>query len=223
MKGGAISPHRRGCVPRLFPLPLYRAYDQSRFTEPGNCRISPLKLRNSSSAPGKGQCLRAHARASSGSSQHQNYDDPPPMQGTGRSNKFRRRPTLPGSCPPSTIGAIRLDFSVRNGKRYDPDAITTGNFAEASAIVGAHIPKCMHAPELEYPRVGWGRRASSAYKAKPSNPHNGSYQNGVSTHLMAFTTCTSRFSTCQGSKLSRQISAKQWCTSSSNERLVLLC
>ena len=41
--------------------------------------------------------------------------------------KIRRRPTLPGSFPPSTIGAIRLDFSVRNGKRYDPDATTTGN------------------------------------------------------------------------------------------------
>ncbi len=46
---------------------------------------------------------------------------------TGFSMKIRRRPTLPGSCPPSTIGASRLDFSVRNGKRYDPCATTTGN------------------------------------------------------------------------------------------------
>ena len=36
----------------------------------------------------------------------------------------RRRPTLPGGCPPSTIGASGLNFSVRNGKRCNPDAIT---------------------------------------------------------------------------------------------------
>jgi hypothetical protein len=36
----------------------------------------------------------------------------------------RRRPTLPGGCPPSTIGAGGLNFSVRNGKRCNPAAIT---------------------------------------------------------------------------------------------------
>src|SRR4051794_25329636 len=38
----------------------------------------------------------------------------------------RRRPTLPGSFPPSTIGAERLNDSVRNGKRCVPLAIATG-------------------------------------------------------------------------------------------------
>ena len=41
--------------------------------------------------------------------------------------KNRRRPTLPGGCPPSTIGAGGLNFSVRNGKRCFPAAMTTGN------------------------------------------------------------------------------------------------
>ena len=41
-----------------------------------------------------------------------------------RSKKNRRRPTLPGGCPPSTIGAGGLNFSVRNGKRCNPAAIT---------------------------------------------------------------------------------------------------
>ena len=36
----------------------------------------------------------------------------------------RRHPTLPGACAPSTIGASGLDFSVRNGKRYFPVAMT---------------------------------------------------------------------------------------------------
>src|SRR5687767_746224 len=38
----------------------------------------------------------------------------------------RRRPTLPGPCEPSTIGAEGLNFSVRNGKRCFPLAIATG-------------------------------------------------------------------------------------------------
>ena len=39
----------------------------------------------------------------------------------------RRRPTLPGPFGPSTIGAERLNCSVRNGKRCFPLAVTTGN------------------------------------------------------------------------------------------------
>ena len=35
-----------------------------------------------------------------------------------------RRPTLPGDCSPSTIGASGLNFSVRNGKRCFPAAMT---------------------------------------------------------------------------------------------------
>src|SRR5437773_12101558 len=38
--------------------------------------------------------------------------------------RSRRRPTLPGGCPPSTIGAGGLNCSVRNGKRCTPAAIT---------------------------------------------------------------------------------------------------
>jgi hypothetical protein len=39
--------------------------------------------------------------------------------------KDRRRPTLPGPRGPSTIGAERLNGSVRNGKRCFPLAIAT--------------------------------------------------------------------------------------------------
>src|SRR6476660_2743995 len=37
----------------------------------------------------------------------------------------RRRPTLPGPFGPSTIGAERLNCTVRNGKRCFPLAIAT--------------------------------------------------------------------------------------------------
>ncbi len=39
---------------------------------------------------------------------------------------FRRRPTLPGRCQPSTIGAGGLNYCVRNGNRCGPSAFTTG-------------------------------------------------------------------------------------------------
>jgi hypothetical protein len=45
----------------------------------------------------------------------------------GPSELKRRRPTLPGPCEPSTIGAERLNCSVRNGKRCFPLAIATAN------------------------------------------------------------------------------------------------
>src|SRR5215211_9414421 len=48
---------------------------------------------------------------------------------------IRRRPTLPGGCPPSTIGASGLNFSVRNGKRCTPAAITAETVKGAP---GAH-------------------------------------------------------------------------------------
>jgi hypothetical protein len=38
---------------------------------------------------------------------------------------FRRRPTLPGGIPPSTIGAGGLNFRVRNGNGWDPSAMAT--------------------------------------------------------------------------------------------------
>ena len=45
----------------------------------------------------------------------------------GASEKSRRRPTLPGSYPPSTIGAGGLHDRVRNGNGCFPAAIATGN------------------------------------------------------------------------------------------------
>jgi hypothetical protein len=41
--------------------------------------------------------------------------------------EIRRRPTLPGGLPPSTIGAGGLHFRVRNGNGCYPAAMATGN------------------------------------------------------------------------------------------------
>ena len=42
------------------------------------------------------------------------------------SDEFRRRPTLPGRFQPSTISVLRLNFCVRDGNRWIPQAIVTG-------------------------------------------------------------------------------------------------
>ena len=39
----------------------------------------------------------------------------------------RQRPTLPRSCPRSTIGAGGLNFRVRDGNGCFPSAMATGN------------------------------------------------------------------------------------------------
>ncbi len=46
-----------------------------------------------------------------------------------RHEKSRRRPTLPGGLPPSTIGAGGLNCRVRNGNGCFPAAMATGNRA----------------------------------------------------------------------------------------------
>ena len=51
------------------------------------------------------------------------------------SERNGRRPTLPGDCSPSTIGASGLNFSVRNGKRCFPVAMT-------AQIVSPELPGC---------------------------------------------------------------------------------
>ena len=40
---------------------------------------------------------------------------------------IRRRPSLPGGFPPSTLSVLRLNYCVRDGNRWDPQAIVTGN------------------------------------------------------------------------------------------------
>ena len=63
---------------------------------------------------------------------------------------FRQRPTLPGEFPPSTIGAGRLNFRVRNGNGCGPAAIATRDqdavdiVARTSAEVHNDVCKAMH-------------------------------------------------------------------------------
>ena len=46
--------------------------------------------------------------------------------GHGSFKILRQRPTLPPSCPSSTIGGGGLNFRVRNGTGCDPSPMATG-------------------------------------------------------------------------------------------------
>ncbi len=47
-----------------------------------------------------------------------------------------QRPTLPGACAPSTIGAGGLNFRVRDGNGWIPSAIVTRRFRDATLKTG---------------------------------------------------------------------------------------
>src|ERR1700733_9352 len=69
---------------------------------------------------------------------------PPPKRGH-RLEKSRRRPTLPGGYPPSTIGAGGLNCRVRNGYGCLSAAMATGNRAlgslPAATNDGGHLER----------------------------------------------------------------------------------
>ena len=52
---------------------------------------------------------------------------------------IRQRPILPGRVQPSTFGTEGLNFCVRNGNRWDPFVITTGN---CELVYGPHPDNC---------------------------------------------------------------------------------
>ena len=81
-------------------------------------------------------------------------------------DEIRRRPTLPGRFQPSTISVLRLNFCVRDGNRWIPQAIVTGK-EQGSRLslprflvpsLGNHLP-------YDFPS------ALSAPGFAPSKPH----------------------------------------------------
>ena len=57
-------------------------------------------------------------------------------------NEIRRRPTLPGRFQPSTISVLRLNFCVRDGNRWIPQAIVTGNMGLSRSLL-APLPSTL--------------------------------------------------------------------------------
>ena len=116
----------QGCPPGIPRLPRDRCLDRRRRRSPGATkpRRDEAQARRSPGAT-KPRRDEAQARRSPGATKR-----PGPTSTIGRGapvEKIRRRPTLPGGSPPSTIGAGGLHFRVRNGNGCFPAAMATGN------------------------------------------------------------------------------------------------
>ena len=84
------------------------------------------------------------------------------------SRGIRRRPTLPGRFQPSTISVLRLNFCVRDGNRWIPQAIVTGNQTEFGFYCCRF--SVIAASAVEWPRV-FLYSASQLVLSAPSKPH----------------------------------------------------
>ena len=91
--------------------------------------------------------------------------------------EIRRRPPLPGRFQPSTISVLRLNFCVRDGNRWIPQAIVTGNCAGPKASCC-----CLSSPSLRLPSPRLPLKASlplplsfplslRSFGFAPSKPH----------------------------------------------------
>src|SRR3954470_18101206 len=88
--------------------------------------------------------------------EHRSNADGPPSRTARQIN--RRRPTLPGPRGPSTIGAERLNYSVRNGKRCIPLAMTTERLRDQALLI----------PELENRKLAASDVQGIKISVKPS-------------------------------------------------------
>jgi hypothetical protein len=108
----------------------------------------------------------------------------------------RRRPTLPGPCGPSTIGAEGLNFSVRNGKRCFPLAIATERLRDLPPLRAFKTAQLSH---TRAPRVR-GSRAISRRSRQGANPretgnwvkNNPSSPRAISTGRLSTLLCLHR-------------------------------
>ena len=84
------------------------------------------------------------------------------------SRGIRRRPTLPGRFQPSTISVLRLNFCVRDGNRWIPQAIVTGNsLCECLLLPPFCFRRFGHRPASRLPLLSALQQLLSA----PSKPH----------------------------------------------------
>ena len=125
----ARSSAARGCDPRARaprgPLaPARRSSSRPREDCPSTGEGGP----RGPAVPTNLQRHRRHrpaATARPGSSFVRRKSEQPASLEAGCSKRPRQRPTLPQSCPCSTIGPGELNFRVRDGNGCDPSAVAT--------------------------------------------------------------------------------------------------
>jgi hypothetical protein len=137
----------RASSPSPSPSPSSRAAPTIRS---GACRTAGAGSAGLRMSPQSSSYRPAHA-----------YENGPPAGGPYVEN--RRRPTLPGPCEPSTIGAEGLNCSVRNGKRCFPLAVATGKRRETEepspALQNCTAPQRVSLRPLHWERIKKIRQA----------------------------------------------------------------
>ena len=89
--------------------------------------------------------------------------------------EIRRRPTLPGRFQPSTISVLRLNFCVRDGNRWIPQAIVTGNMGllrSASVVTRFSFALASALPSLAS-SFAFPRTLKTAQVGAPLTPDQG--------------------------------------------------
>ena len=115
-------------------------------------------------------------------------------------NGIRRRPTLPGRCQPSTISVLRLNFCVRYGNRWIPQAIVTGNF-----MCSFRTPSKPHRKNPDHTASTFPSVLSLPLRTAPSDQ---ALDRLVSSSFICYHTSTDDLST--SSSLRGLTCSKQW-------------
>ena len=85
-------------------------------------------------------------------------------------SEIRRRPTLPGRFQPSTISVLRLNFCVRDGNRWIPQAIVTGNMGLSRSSVATLSSALSRFPTVPPPHSHRSRSAPASAFPSASLP-----------------------------------------------------
>jgi hypothetical protein len=104
-------------------------YDQTRLRRRWACHLESARNQRNAAQPCR-QPTWGNGRPWTDGERDENEERAP--EGA-LSREIRRRPTLPGSLLPSTIGAGGLNFRVRNGNGCDPTAMATETFVKGAA------------------------------------------------------------------------------------------
>ncbi len=86
---------------------------------------------------------------------------------------IRRRPTLPGRFQPSTISVLRLNFCVRDGNRWIPQAIVTGKKRGSRLSLPRALFPPPDRPYIGLPAAGIRTRLAQGFGVfRASHPQN---------------------------------------------------
>ena len=109
-------------------------------------------------------------------------------------SEIRRRPNLPGRFQPSTFSVLRLNFCVRDGNRWIPQAIVTGKEQGSRLLLPRFLsPSVGRRMALLTSFQRFPPRFRSAFQLQASHPQNRTGRFAPFRPTMAFLRSASTF------------------------------